>query len=186
MRIALVIALCLAALRLTAAENLIKNSGFESEDPNRAGQPADWGTFTETGEPGLSILWKEGGHEGKNAFKLAYEGKTDRFMGVLQNVPVLPGQRLKLACYARNVSLQAISHAVLGLEWKDAAGKEIGREVGERIGLSNLTDKDWTRFELLGTAPPNTASVSAAITLQVEGATDGSLLIDDVKLEIVP
>jgi hypothetical protein len=168
-----------------AGDNLLKNGGFEAENPETPGKPYDWGVFTETGVPGVSMLNREFARDGKTSFKLGFEGKADRFMGVAQNVPVTAGQKLKFICYVRNLSLQNASQAVLGLEWKDEAGQEIARDIGEQMGTNNTSTKDWTRFELIATAPAKTMSVTAAVSLQTNGSTDGAILIDEVHLEVV-
>lgn len=185
MKSMILLTLCLATAPLMAADTLLKNGGFENEDGSKPGQPADWGVFTETGVPGVSAIHREQAHEGSSSFKLAFEGKADRFLGLSQNVPISAGQKLKLICYVRNSSLQNASQATLGLEWKDSTGQEISRDIGEQMGIKNTSTKDWTRFELIATAPAKTASVTAAVSLQTNGSTDGALLVDDVRLEVV-
>jgi len=176
--------LCLAS-PLMAGDNLLKNAGFENEDTSKPGQPVDWGVFTETGVAGPSASTRDAVHDGAIAFKLAFEGKTDRFLGVSQNVPVQAGQKFKLAAYVRNGSLQGNTFGQVGLEWKDGTGQELSRDLGEKMTIKNLSASDWTRFELIATAPAKAASVTATITLVPEGSTDGSILVDDVRLEII-
>jgi hypothetical protein len=178
--------LCVCALPVLAGDNLLKNGGFETENPERPGQPADWGIFTETAEPGPSAIAKDVAHEGKYSYKLLFEGKADKYIGVSQNAAVQPGQKMKFVVFVRNATLQRASYGQLGLEWKDAAGQEVSRDIGEGMSLKNTTTTDWTRFELIAPAPLKSASVTAVLTLHTAGSTDGSILIDDVRLEVIP
>lgn len=179
----ILLAVFLSALPLFAADNLLKNGGFEAENRETPGQPYDWGVFTESGVPGPSALSKDASHEGNNSYKLLFEGKLDRFLGVSQNVPIKPGQKLKLTCYILNLTLQNTTYGQLALEWKNASGQEISRDLGEGMTIKNTGTKDWTRFELVSTAPEKTESVTATISLTPAGSTDGSILVDDVRLE---
>jgi hypothetical protein len=183
------IVLLALALQLWAghagAQNVLKNGSFEDEDSGKPGQAADWGGFTQTGEPGTSCISKESAKDGKNAYKVAFEGKTEQYVGLSQNVPIKAGQKVKLSCFVRNLTLQNQSYAQLGLEWKDAGGKEVSRDLGEGMNAKNATGTDWTRFEVLATAPPNAESVTVVVTLHASGSTDGAVLLDQIALEVV-
>ena len=173
------------ALPGRAADNLLKNSSFEDEDSGKPGQAVEWAVFTQTGQPGLSALSRDAAKDGKNSFKLAFEGKTEQFVGLSQNVPVNAGQKLKFSIYVRNVSLQGDSYAQLGLEWKDASGKEVSRDLGEGMNPKNTRIDDWTRFEVTAAAPAGTSSVTCTVTIHTGKATDGAVLLDNVGAEIV-
>jgi hypothetical protein len=100
-------------------------------------------------------------------------------------VAVTPGQKLKLVGYFRNVSLKGGAHARLGLEWKNAENREIGRFQSNKITAKELSEKEWKRFELDGPVPPGADHVTVTVTVYIAETTDGAILIDTFSLEPV-
>jgi len=163
----------------------LKNPSFEVPAADRPGEPESWNVFTESGEVGLSRLYAEAAQHGHQSMCLAFDTKRDKYFGIAQEVDLSPGQKWKLSAFVRNVGLKGTSHLRLGMEWKDAENKELTRSQSAKIERSNTSDREWTKFEVTGTAPPGTTHATITVTLYVADSEDGSVVIDTVWLEPV-
>jgi hypothetical protein len=177
---------------LAAQENVwntvdspLKNPSFEAVAADRPGEPESWNVFTESGEVGLSRLYSETAQHGHQSMFLAFDTKRDKYFGIAQEVELAPGQKWKLTAFVRNLGLKGTSHLRLGMEWKDAENKELLRSQGTKIERSNTSDREWTKFEVTGTAPPGTTHATLTVTVYVADSEEGSVLIDTVWLEPV-
>lgn len=164
-------------------ESMLRNPSFELTAPDRPGEPDAWAVFTESGDVGSSRVNYEIAQHGSQSMCLAFDWEKDKFFGLTQEVPVTPGQKLMLSGYFRNVSMKGGAHIKLGLEWKNAENKEIGRFQSNKITVTDLSDKDWKRFDLAGPVPPGADHVTVTITVFIAETTDGSVLIDTFSLQ---
>jgi hypothetical protein len=174
---------CAGGLTMMAADPALQNPSFETadkEDPSRA---LGWGPFSESGEPPAIVLTPEDAKDGVRSLRLAFDGKKDGFLGVVQDIAVTPGDKLKFSGSFKKVDLKQGSYIKLGLEWKNADGTEISREQNGEINTQTLSTSDWREFEVTAVAPPKTAKAVLTVTFYTEKATSGAILLDDMSLE---
>jgi hypothetical protein len=164
--------------------NLLKNPGFENPDAKNVNLPADWGVFAEKGEPSAFMLVTEA-KEGGRALKLAFEGKTARFYGIGQRIPVKAGQPITFSANVRNVSIREESYVQLSIEWvggTEQEKKEISRSWGPLSKATDMTTDSWKKFEVTAIAPAGAIEMNIVVTLFPMGGTDGAVLIDDLNV----
>jgi hypothetical protein len=181
--IGLVISFVLCALGASAAEVILQNSSFEVVDVSDAAKAAGWHPITETGEPPVTVVTNEDACDGTNSMKLAFASNKDGFVGVIQEVPVEPGQRLKFSGEFKRVELAEGSYLKLGIEWKRADGGEVSRVQDGDINAKTLVAGAWSHFEVAGAAPAGTAKAVLTITFYSGGKTSGAVLADKMVLE---
>lgn len=168
-----------------AQESVLRNPSFELTASDRAGEPENWMVFTESGEVGSSRLNFEIAHHGSQSMCLAFDWERDKYFGLTQEVPVQPKQKVVLSGYFRNFGLKGAAYSQLGFEWKNKENREIGRFQSAKIKATDLSDKEWKRFELSGTVPPDADHVTVTVTVHIGNTTDGGILIDTFALETV-
>jgi len=165
------------------SESALKNPSFEMTAAERPREPEAWNVFTESGEVGVSYLNSEVGQHGHHSMQLAFDTRRDKYFGIGQEVDLSGGETWKLTAFVRNVNLQGTSHVRLGIEWKDAENRELTRSQSAKIDRTNISDKEWTKFDVTGLSPPGTTHATITVTVFPAECEEGSVLVDTVWLE---
>jgi hypothetical protein len=168
---------------------LLSNPGFEApvlpaEGWALIGQ-AGWQTFT-SGAAELMTVSAGAAHSGNQAVRFVSHGIPNFYQGLYQAVPVKPGETYHFSVYVKNDSTHPLKGSVIGqlsLEWHDANGTEVGRLWSPPWGAS-LSATEWTRFEVTGAAPPNSAKAHCVIVEKGQGqpVANGVFLVDDASV----
>jgi Carbohydrate binding domain len=170
-------------------KELLSNPGFETPVLPSGGwaliRQADWQTFT-SGTAELMALWAGPAHAGSQAVRFVSHGIPNFYQGLYQAVPVTPGETYQFSVYVKNDSTHPLKGSVIGqlsLEWHDANGAEAGRLWSPAWGAP-LPTTDWTRFEVVGAAPPNAAKAHCVIVEKGQGqpVANGVFLVDDASV----
>ena len=168
---------------------LLSNPGFETPALPDGGwaliRQAGWQTFT-SGTTELMTLWAATPHSGNQAIRLVSHGIPNFYQGLFQAVPVKPGETYQFSVYVKNDSTHPLKGSVIGqlsIEWHDANGGEAGRLWSPSWGAS-LTATEWTRFEVVGAAPPNAAKAHCVIVEKGQGQPVANcvFLVDDASV----
>ena len=170
-------------------KELLSNPGFEAPPLPAGGwtliRQDDWQTFT-SGTTELMTLWAGAAHSGNQAVRFVSHGIPNFYQGLYQAVPVVHGETYRFSVYVKNDSTHPLKGSVIGqlsLEWHDADGGEMGRLWSPAWGAS-LSTTDWTRFEVVGAAPPNAAKAHCVIVEKGQGqpVANGVFLVDDASV----
>lgn len=179
--------LCCLASTLAAGE-LAVDGGFEDDVVGMAGPAASrWGRFASVEPMGLQIV-EDPRKASNQALRIEARPEAGAYQGVFQAVEVTEGKSYVVSVKALNdpgLPLEKGSQAVFSVEWRDAAGDEIGREDGHP--WAELGDRDWEEITFATTAPAG-ASRAHFVILQrnpehPEGPTGGALLIDNFSIQ---
>lgn len=178
--------LCAQDNVLRSAEGPMKNPSFEIAASDRPGEPESWNVFTESGEVGLSRLSPDLAQHGQQSMSLSFDTPRDKFVGIAQEVEVAAGEKWKFSGFVRNAGMKGASNVKLGIEWKNGENRELLRSVGSKIDRTNTSEKEWTRFSVEGKAPEGVTHATLTVTFFVEGAENGSVLLDTFWMEKLP
>lgn len=179
----MIVSFALCAVGVRAADVVLQNSGFETVDPTDAAKASGWSPFSESGEPPAIMISSEDAREGSNCMRIGFSSKKDGFVGLLQEVAVEPGDKLKFAGQFKKVDIKEGSYLKLGIEWKKADGSEISRVQDGDINPKTLASGDWNRFEVAGVAPTGCAKAVFTVTFYTGGMPSGAVLLDSMALE---
>ena len=175
-------------LSKAAPQELLSNPSFETPVLPAGGwasiRQAGWQAFT-GGTPELMTLWAGTAHSGNQAVKFVSHGTPNFYQGLFQAVSVTPGETYRFSAYVRNDSSHPLRGSVIGqlsIEWHDANGTEAGR-LWSPAWSASLSPTEWTRFEVVGVAPPNAAKAHCVIVEKGQGqpVANGVFLIDDAS-----
>ena len=157
-----------------ALEELLSNPGFETPVLPAGGwaviRQAGWQTFT-SGTAELMTLWAGAAHSGNQAVRFVSHGIPNFYQGLYQAVPVTPGETYHFSVYVKNDSNHPLKGSVIGqlsIEWHSANGAEAGR-LWSPAWSASLSATEWTRFEVIGAAPPNAAKAHCVIVEKGQG-----------------
>ena len=144
-------------------ENLLKNSGFES-DADGSGVPDDWAPSPE------GTQWDaEVAATGPHSAKLTRPGESGPVPGWRQNgVPVEPGRRCELSA--------AVRCDVFGRDFRMAVEWTAGGEIISTDEMSDQTTTGWQRKTLRAIVPVGADRANVAVEL----LSEGTLWLDDV------
>ena len=171
------------------AEDLLSNAGFETpalEAGNKvATSPAGWLTFT-GGTAELISLTATGARSGHQAVRFVSHGVPNFYQGLVQALPVTPGETYRFSLSVKIDPAHPLQGSVIGqlsIEWHGATGQEIGR-LWSQTWSASLTATNWTKFEVVGEAPPNSAQAHFVIVEKGEGqpVAGGIFLVDDASV----
>jgi hypothetical protein len=177
-----------------AGDELLTNAGFESPavagDSDTDTNPADWILFSSV-EGGEKVgLSSKARHNGKQSARLTVQGTPNSYQGIFQSIAVASGSSYQFTVHARNDNHQPLKGTARGqisIEWKAADDQELDRTWGPDWGAS-LAGSNWTKFEMVGKAPPNAVRAHFVIT-QFDGAdagAAGTFLVDDASVKTQP
>jgi len=175
-------------LSKVAPQELFSNPGFETPVLPDGGwasiRQAGWQAFT-GGTAELMTLSAGPAHTGNQAVRFVSHGVANFYQGVFQAVPVTPGESYQFSVYVRNDPTHPLKGSVIGqlsIEWHDANGAEAGRLWSAAWGAS-LSATEWTRFEVVGVAPPTAAKAHCVIVEKGQGqpVANGIFLVDDAS-----
>ena len=175
----------LSGFALRAQENLLKNPGFETLDPSKAGGVTDWVPFSEKGGPPLVVAASEGPQEGASAMKVAFAAPAEKFYGVTQVAPVKAGQAVKFGAQVKNLTLSGDSYAQISLEWLGGPAdqkKEVSRNWGPKIDAATASTAGWKKLEMMAPVPEGATDVVAVVTLFPGTSPAGAILVDAASL----
>jgi hypothetical protein len=163
--------------------NLFRNGGFEEEDPEHPGSPAQmaWsmGHGNYAGNGGNCRLDKDVAHSGAYSLKMiAAEPKkyAQLYTGMpAHRIAVTPATTYRLSFWARNEK---------NAEWSIVANvmgyRQDGADWGKIHTISSKDSQyDWRQFEGTFTTPSDCASLSVSFLLYGAAVT----WLDDVRLE---
>jgi len=172
-----------------ASAELLANPGFETPAltplTTESIHPVGWQTFT-SGTAELMTLSAGMAHSGNQAVKFVSHGVPNFFQGMFQTLPVTPGDTYQFGVYVKGDSAKPLKGSVTGqlsIEWHDANDNEIGRLWSTPWGAS-LPATEWTRFEVAGAAPPNSATAHYVIVEKGEdqSAAGCVFFVDDASV----
>jgi len=175
-------------LSKAAPEELLSNSNFETPVLPAGGwapiRQAGWQAFT-GGTAELMTLSAGPAHSGGQAGRFVSHAVPSFYQGIFQAVPVTPGESYQFSVYVKNDPTHPLKGSVIGqlsIEWHDANGAEVGRLWGKAWGAS-LPATEWTRFEVVGAAPPNAAKAHCVIVEKGQGQPVANcvFLVDDAS-----
>jgi hypothetical protein len=181
----MVLSFALCALCARAADVALQNPGFETVDPSDAAKATGWNPFSETAEPPAISISSEDAQEGAHCMRIGFSSKKDGFVGLLQEVAVEPGQKLKFSGQFKKVDIKEGSYLKLGIEWKRADGTELSRVQDGDINAKTLASGNWIQFEVAGVAPSACSKAVFTITFYTGGISAGAVLTDSMALELV-
>ena len=145
-----------------APPDLLSNAGFENPvmevRSEEAMHPDSWLTFT-GGTSELMFLTTAGARSGNQAVKFVSHGVPNFYQGLVQALPVTPGERYQFSAYVKVDPTHPLKGSVTGqlsIEWHGATGNEIGR-LWSKVWNASFASSDWTKFEVAGVVPPNAA-----------------------------
>jgi len=175
-------------LSKVAPQELLSNPGFETPVLPEGGwapiRQAGWQSFT-SGTAELMTLWAGAAHSGNQAARFVSHGTPNFYQGFFQAVSVTPGETYRFSAYARNDSAHPLRGSVIGqlsIEWHGANGGEAGRLWSPAWGVS-LSATEWTKFEVVGAAPPNATKAHCVIVEKGQGQPVANcvFLVDDAS-----
>jgi hypothetical protein len=174
----------------TAPDELLSNSSFESPTLDTGSQspayPDDWVTFN-SGKSGL-ILLSNTARSGNQAARFEAQAVPSFYQGLSQAVPVTRNAIYQFSAYVRSDPTRPLQGSVVGqlsIEWYDANDNEIGgRQWGTTWGAS-LSSKEWTKVEVSGVAPVNSARAHFVIVEKGGGQPVGGCVffVDDASVK---
>ncbi len=168
----------------TDLENLAKNPGFETTGEH-AGIPGEW-VFFSSGSMSCSLA-SEAKRSGEQCVRFRAQKMQYAHAGLAQVLPVEPGRKYTFTVFVRNNEKELLGRSafgMLGIEWKDAAGKDLGRIESLRW-TRTLSRVRWEVFEVSGRAPGRAASAAFAIHLDDgDPGGEGSFFADDVRISL--
>lgn len=192
--IALLPAVTCLQIDARAADELLRNSGFESpavpDTSDSDTNPADWGLFSSVENAEKVGLSSKVNRNSKQSVRLAVQGTPNSYQGVFQALTVSAGNSFQFTVYARNDNRQPLTGGARGqisIEWKAGDGQELDRTWGPDWSAS-LSGSNWTKFEMTGKAPPN-AAYAHFVIVQFDGAdagASGAFLVDDASVKSQP
>jgi hypothetical protein len=175
---------------LPPAEELLSNCGFEAPAIEAGSifsvRPAGWLTFT-SGTPDQIGLSTVTAHSGKQVVKFVSHGVPNFYQGLYQALTVSPGETYHFSVYVKTDHANPLKGSVVGqlsIEWHDASGNEIGRLSSSTWGASQPTK--WTKFEMVGVAPTDTAKAHFVVVEKGEGQPVAGciFLVDDASVVV--
>jgi hypothetical protein len=176
-------------LSKAAPQQLLSNPSFETPVLPTGGwasiRQAEWQTFT-SGTAELMTLTAGAAHSGNQAVRFVSHGIPNFYQGLFQALSVAPGETYRFSVYVKNDSNHPLRGSVIGqlsIEWHDANGAEAGR-LWSPAWSASLTATEWTRFEVVGVAPPNAAKAHCVIVEKGQGqpAANCVFLVDDTSV----
>jgi len=176
-----------------ADADLLQNRGFEIPEIKSAADggvaPTDWVIYSSVSAGSKIGLSTNVQHTGKQSVRLAVQGASDSYQGLLESVSVTPGTSYHFIVYVRNDAshpLKGSARGQISIEWKDSDGREIDRRWGPDWGAA-LPTGEWTKFEMTEKAPPNAVRGNFVIN-QFDGhdAAAGVFFADDASVSVVP
>jgi len=179
----------LAEASSSVPADLLTNASFEnpvvdvgSEDSIH---PANWLTFT-GGAGDLISLTTAGAHSGNQAVSFISHGVPNFYQGLVQALPVTPGETYHFSAYVKIDPAHPLQGSLIGqlsIEWHGATGNEIGR-LWSKAWSASLASADWTKIEVDGEAPPNSARAHFVIVEKGESQPVAGcvFLVDDASV----
>lgn len=182
-------ALCLCAWCGSAADepepdSALANPSFEGGEGVDGQLPPAWGYYS-THKPSISVTTKIG-RTGSQAAEMTAQGVAQGGQGLIQRIPVNPGEVYTFTAYVRNnpdAPLGGSAWVQLVIEWLDAAGRELTRTWGQPQDkmMSRLR---WSEMSIANVKPPPRAvkAVFGVHLYEGDKGGKGSVLVDDVGL----
>lgn len=100
---------------------------------------------------------------GVDVVTLTGAGPAKSYVGMYRPVAVMAGQNYRFSL-ERKVTAAGAGRAQISLEWKDAAGAEVGRVWGPDWSLA-AADSEWRAATVTGNAPTNAVTAHLVVTL---------------------
>lgn len=154
-----------------AAENLVKNPGFEEVD--EAGRPVAWRC-----SPQVYAIDEQVRHSGRRSLRF-HNMDPGRYELCSQQVPLKPGNLYEFSVWVKTEGIRGKdSGATICIEWWGKDHKYLGGSYPRGV----KGDTDWTRVRGIGGRVPPDA-VSCNITVYVRKGMVGTAWFDDVELK---
>jgi hypothetical protein len=183
-----VTATAMAQDQAQAPQDTLQNSGFESPDISKGGEPMatpdNWFHFSSTPErkAGVSDARKRSGSQSL-CFKA--QEPQDSFQGLAQKFSAKSGKPYSFTIYVMSDPADPLVGAAFGqvsFEWRDATGKEITRTYGPTWNFE-LPSTKWEKITVDADAPDGAAEGSAVITFFAKDCKGmGTFYVDDTEL----
>jgi Carbohydrate binding domain len=175
----------------TVPGELLSNSGFENPaidvGSQTAVRPDDWLTFTSS-RSDLIVVSNAAAHSGNQAVRFEALSVPSFYHGLSQAVPVTRGAVYQFSAYVKSDPSYPLRGTVTGqlsIEWYDANDNEIGRRDWGTTWGASLSSKEWTKVEVSGVAPVNSARAHFVIVEKGGGQPVGGCLffVDDASVK---
>lgn len=167
-----------------AGDTILTNGSFEAEVSGDGVAPGGWFYFS-SGEPGIDITDVQK-RSGTRCLWLRTQEKAWATLGVAATLDVVPGTHYTFVAYVindRERPLRGTAEGYLGIEWKDASGKEIGRVQG-MSWTRHLSRLRWEPVQVTDKAPEEAATANFVIVLgDGSSAAEGACYVDDVQVD---
>jgi len=167
-----------------AAENLAPNSSFEDPPAEGSSFPPHWEQFSSGQENIMLVSYDK--RTGHRCILMKAQKDPNSFKGILFKRPVVAGERYDFSAWIKNNhrdSMGGTTEGLLVIEWKDAMGEEISRNVSPKWDQT-MPRLRWTRVFLKEMVAPEGAETALFGIHLVEDHLGGrgSYLVDDVEL----
>ncbi len=161
--------------------NLLENPGFDG-GIGYGGAPGRWEYYT-TLHDEMEVVAEKSRSEPK-CVRMEAQKVRNGGQGILQKVPVKPGERYTFRAQIKgdSGSLRGSAFGQLVIEWQDNRGNEIRRDVSPAWG-NGLSKSRWQEVAVKPVRAPKNA-VRAIVGIHLyEGADGGkgTILIDDAE-----
>lgn len=163
----------------------VTNGDFEvasSEDPTI---PAGWFPFVSKSK--AMELSQTSPKSGSNCLKMSVQGVSNGSEGIAQIIEVDDGRTYAFTVHVINDTSDPLAkgaHGMLGIEWKNADGKEISRTTSTEWDMS-LSRTRWEPISVDEKAPRGAKTAAFVITFfDGDKGGSGSCFVDDARVEM--
>lgn len=158
-------------------------SGFETPTGDPGQMPESWELFTSK----LPSIGTEPSQRrsGLQCAKFEAQKINGAHAGLFVKFPVDPRKKYTFGAHVMNSPLTPLargSYGQLGIEWRDAAGKEINRALSDMWDTKSSRNR-WEYFQIKTDPPPRATDGHFVIYIYDGEKGDGSFLVDDVVIE---
>jgi hypothetical protein len=162
---------------------VLTNPGFEPVSADPAGEkslPPGWSVWFRPGTPGETGWTTAAACTG--GYGVLVRGAEAG--GLLQSVPVQPGQRYVASLHVRG-RLGTQAHGEFVVQWQDAQGQWLPGETRRATRLPAGGTADWQRLAVYAPVPPNAARLIFGVFL-FDQAAEETVHLDDASLRQIP
>ena len=163
----------------------VTNGDFEVASADDATIPAGWFLFYSKNK--TVELSQKAPRTGTNCLKMSVQGVKDASMGIAQTISVDDGRTYSFTVYVMNDPenpLAKEAHGMIGIEWKNASGKELYRTSSPEWDMS-LSRMRWELQRVSDKAPRGAKTATVTISFyDGEKGGEGSCYVDDAEVEM--
>ncbi|HEY8241284.1 MAG TPA: hypothetical protein VIH35_07555 [Kiritimatiellia bacterium] len=159
------------------------NASFEQASDENPVWPAGWEVY---GNDANSIALADGvAHSGDASVRIPAPAEQRANQGLYAEQEVQPGTKIEFSAYVLNDGkepLATVTTGILGIEWHDADGKEVGRAISAPWS-AGLSATKWEQFRVAGKAPQGAVRARFVISLADQTKPgSGGCYVDDAEI----